>query len=90
MAKKNKVVDLKPKAKNISKEHLTELQEVVSTVNKLHFEIGKVESTKHSLLHRLAVTQDSITLLQDALEKEYGTSDVDISTGAINYPNNAE
>jgi len=42
------------------------------------------------LLHRLAVTQDSITLLQDTLEKEYGTSDVDISTGAINHPKDAE
>jgi len=90
MAKKNKVVDLKPKAENISKEHLTELQEVISTVNKLYFEIGKIESSKHGLLHRLAMTQDSITLLQDTLEKEYGTSDIDVNTGAINHPKDAE
>jgi len=84
MAKNNKVIDLKPKADKVSEEHLLELQQLVSGINKLQFEIGKLEATKHAHLHRLAGTQDSITILQDKLEAEYGTYDVDLADGKIN------
>ncbi len=38
MAKKSKTVDLKPKADKISDEQLTQLQNLVSNVNKIKFE----------------------------------------------------
>ena len=37
MAKKSKTVDLKPKADKISDEQLTQLQNLVSNVNKIKF-----------------------------------------------------
>ena len=83
---KEKVVDLKQKVEKISDEHLSELQKTVNAINAIQFNIGKVEVQKHKALHELAVTQDKIALLQDTLVKEYGTYDVNLTDGTINYP----
>jgi hypothetical protein len=88
--KKDKVIDLKPKATNITDEQLGKLQQVVNSINGIQFEIGKLEAQKHSYLHRLAGSQDEVAILQDELNKEYGTFDVDLKDGTINYPENGE
>jgi hypothetical protein len=88
MAKKEKVVELKPKAEKISEEHLKELQDLVNGMNGFHFKIGRLESEKHATLHDLAVAQNKITLMQDTLTKEYGTYDVNVQDGTINWPKN--
>ena len=85
MAKKEKVVDLKPKANKISEAELKELQSVVSSLNKLNFDIGVLEAQKHNLLHALFQANDSIRGIQGKFEKEYGTADIDIQDGTINY-----
>jgi conjugal transfer/entry exclusion protein len=89
-AKKDKVIDLKPKATNITEEQLGRLQQVVNNINGIQFEVGKIEAQKHSYLHRLAGVQDEIAILQDELNKEYGTFDVDLKDGTINYPEDGE
>ena len=86
MAKKEKVVDLKQKVDKISAQHLTELQSIVNTLNATQFNIGKIEVQKHKLLHELAAVQDNITMLQDKMTKEYGTFDINIDDGTINWP----
>ena len=88
--KKDKVIDLKPKATNITDEQLGKLQQVVNSINGIQFEIGKLEAQKHSYLHRLAGLQDEVAILQDELNKEYGTFDVDLKDGTINYPEDGE
>ena len=90
MGKVKEMVDLKPKATNITEEQLGKLQQVVNNINGIQFEIGKLEAQKHSYLHRLAGSQDEVALLQDELNKEYGTFDVDLKDGTINYPENGE
>ena len=85
MAKKEKVVDLKPKAEKISEDQLKELQGIISTVNRLKFDIGTIEAQKHNLLHALFQTNDKIRNLQDTFKKEYGSYDVNIQDGTINY-----
>ncbi len=87
---KEKQVDLKPKAEKISKEHLDQLQKVVNTINRIQLNIGKLESTKHGLLHDLAITQNEITKMQDVLQKEYGSFDVNVNDGTINWKTNEE
>ena len=84
MTKKEKVVDLKPKAEKISEEQLKSLQNLVSGINKLQFDIGTIESQKHNLLHTNAVLNDKLMLLRDEFKKTYGTDDVDIQDGTIN------
>ena len=90
MAKKEKTVELKPKAEKISEEHLQHLQGMINNVNTMQFNLGKVESQKHEMLHRLTIIQDRIGLFQDTLKKEYGTFDVNINDGTINWPKEEE
>ena len=85
MAKKEKMVDLKPKAEKISEVQLKKLQGIVSATNKLQFDIGTLESQKHGMLHALFQANDQIRDLQDSFEKEYGTADINIQDGTINY-----
>jgi len=86
MAKKEKVIDLKQKVDKISDIHLDELQKIVNTINGLQFNIGKVEAQKHHLLHGLDEAQKGVKTMQDKLAKEYGTYDINLDDGSINWP----
>ena len=81
--KKNKVVDLKPEA--ISKDQLERVQNIVSAVNKLHADIGKIEAQKHNLLHTLAQGNDQLNEVQEEIRKEYGEVNINIQDGTIEY-----
>ena len=83
MAKKEEVVDLKPT--NISEEQLKSIQEVVSNINQIYMETGRVESQKHNLLHSLVEHQTKLQTIQKELEDEYGKVNINIQTGEINH-----
>ena len=83
---KEKTVELKPKLEKISEEHLKELQNLVNGINGIQFNVGKIEAQKHELLHNLSVLQNKTQLMQDTLQKEYGSFDVNVSDGSINWP----
>jgi hypothetical protein len=86
MAKRKtpKVKDLRPQ--KINNEQLKNVQKTVNGINRAQLEIGSMEVKKHELMHSVAALRESLVLLQDEFQKEYGTYDVDIQTGAINYP----
>ena len=86
MAKKEKVIDLKPRVDKVSAKHLNDLQSIVNNINAIQFNIGKIESQKHQLLHRLDGAQEGVQKMQDVLVKEYGTYDVNLDDGTINWP----
>ena len=81
--KKEKVVDLKPE--NISEEELKDLRNVVTAINKLQFDIGTMEVQKHNALHALFQGNDRLNEMQSNFKDKYGTGDIDIKSGAINY-----
>ena len=85
MAKKEKVVDLKPKAEKITDEQLKKVQETINNINKLQMELGMLETRKHSILHAIVGIQEDLASLQTDFEKEYGTSDINIQDGTIKY-----
>tara|TARA_R100000700_G_scaffold22662_1_gene29434 strand:- start:29 stop:301 length:273 start_codon:yes stop_codon:yes gene_type:complete len=85
MGKKEELVDLKPKADKISDEHLKEMQEVVGVINNIQFNIGKIEGQKHNLLHDLGISQKKILEMQSKFSKEYGSFDINIKDGTINW-----
>ena len=85
MAKKEKVVDLKPKAEKVTEEQLKKIQDLVDRVNRTQMNIGQIESRKHQALHFLAGVNDELTLTQEELKKDYGTNDINIQDGTINY-----
>ena len=84
--KKEKVVDLKPKAEKITDEQLQKVQTAINEINKFQLEIGTVEVQKHQLTHHVLKLRDGLTELQIEFEKEYGTYDINIQDGTINYP----
>ena len=86
--KKEQVIDLKPKADKITDEQLKDVQELINNINRLQLEIGSIETKKHHLLHNIAMINDNLTLMQSDFEKEYGTADINIQNGIINYPKN--
>jgi len=73
------------KPEKITDEQLKKVQETVNTINRAQIELGSMELKKHEMLHQLAGVKDELTLLQDELKKEYGTVDVNINDGTINY-----
>ena len=83
---KEKTVELKPKVEKISKEHLDQLQGIVNAINTMQFNIGKIEAQKHTILHNLIQAQNRVAQFQDTLQKEYGSFDVNIEDGTINWP----
>ena len=86
-----KIKELKGiKPESISKEQLEKVQSVVNRINQAQMDIGALESRKHQALHYIAGINDELTLLQEELKKEYGTDDVNIKDGTINYPDNGE
>ena len=88
--KVDKVVDLKPKAEKITDEQLKKVQNTVNSINRAQLEIGSMEVKKHELMHQVAGNRDQLTLLQAEFEKDYGTYDIDIQTGKINYKEDGE
>ena len=86
-----KIKELKGiKPEKITDEQLEKVQNNVNTINRAQLEIGSMEVKKHEIMHQLAGIREQLSALQKDFEKEYGTFDVDIQTGKINYPNNGE
>ena len=87
--KKEKIIDLS-KPEKITDEQLKKVQDTINELKKSQLEIGMNEVKKHDMMHRMAGLRDSLTLLQSEFEKEYGTFDINIQDGTINYPSNGE
>ena len=83
--KKEKIVDLKPKAEKITAEELEKVQNIVNAMNRGQLDLGILETRKHQLLHSIMSVQDQLTMMQADFEKEYGTFDINIQDGTINY-----
>tara|TARA_R110002167_G_scaffold104074_1_gene268538 strand:- start:743 stop:1024 length:282 start_codon:yes stop_codon:yes gene_type:complete len=86
MGKVKEMVDLKPKAEKITDEQLKQLQAVVNDNNAIQFRVGALEAQKHELIHQQLGVQSKIVELQNTFSKEYGTFDIDLQDGSINYP----
>ena len=86
-----KIKELKGvKPEKITDEQLKKVQDTVNNLNRSQLEIGSMEVKKHEMMHQIAGLRDELTLLQGEFEKEYGTFDINIQNGTINYPENGE
>lgn len=83
--KKEKIVDLKPKAEKINDEELQGLQAAVRTIDRLTIDVGRIEIQKYTIIAAMQNAQESMeTIRQDFLAK-YGTDNINIQTGEIAY-----
>ena len=81
-----KIKELKGiKPEKITDEQLKKVQDTVNNINRAQLEIGSIELKKHEMMHQIAGLRDELTLLQGEFEKDYGTFDINIQDGTINY-----
>ena len=81
-----KIKELKGiKPEKITAEQLEKVQNTVNSINRAQLEIGSIELKKHEMMHQIAGLRDELTLLQTEFDKEYGTFDINIQDGTINY-----
>ena len=88
MTKKEKLVDLKPE--KVTASQLEKIQKTVSDINRAQMEVGRLETTKHNIMHQIVVMQNELKQIQDELEKDYGTVNINIEDGTIQYPKDGE
>ena len=74
------------KPEKITEDQLKKVQDTVNNINRAQLEIGSIELKKHEMMHSIAGHRDALTLLQAEFEDEYGTFDINIQDGVINYP----
>ena len=81
--KKEKVVDLKPE--KITDEQLKKVQDLINAINRGQLELGTIETRKHMMLHQISGIQEQLSGMQKEFEDQYGTFDINIQDGTINY-----
>ena len=87
----SKIKELKGvKPEKITDEQLAKVQNTVNNINRAQLEIGSIELKKHEMMHQIAGLRDELTVLQSDFEKEYGTFDINIQDGTINYTEDGE
>jgi len=82
MAKTKKKAE---KAKKITNDELNKVQSIINNINRAQLEIGTFESKKHNILHHISMLQEELSKMQVEFKNNYGTDDVNIQDGTINY-----
>jgi len=86
-----KIKELKGiKPEKITDEQLAKVQEAVNDINRAELEVGSIELKKHEMMHQIAGLRDGLAVLQTEFDKDYGTFDINIQDGTINYPDNGK
>ena len=86
-----KIKELKGiKPDKITDEQLEKVQKLINSINRGQLEVGAMELQKHENMHGITILRGDLEKIQGELEKEYGTIDIDIKNGTINYPENGE
>ena len=68
---------------DIEKDQLEKLQAVVTEINNITLEVGKLESNKHKMLQALNQSEQTLSVIQKELQDDYGNKIVDIKTGEL-------
>ena len=86
-----KIKELKGvKPESITAEQLEQVQKLVNNINRGQLEVGAMELQKHENMHAITGLRKNLEVLQDELKEEYGTVDINIQNGTINYKEDVE
>ena len=87
---KVKTIEVEAKeVKSISEDQLKGLQETVNKQNQIQMQIGGLEGHKAELIIQLQGVVKDLSGLQADLEKEFGSVNIDLQTGAITDASNS-
>ena len=84
--KAEKVVDLAPRAEKVTETQLKNVQTTVRTMDHLTMELGRIDVRKYGILKGIENVQAELDLLRQEMKREYGTDDINVQDGTINYP----
>ena len=73
----------------INEQQLARLQASVKTVDQLTHEVGQIEVRKHALMRAMETVQTRIEAIRVELKDEYGTDNINLQDGVINYESNS-
>ena len=73
----------------INEQQLARLQASVKTVDQLTHEVGQIEVRKHALMRAMETVQTRIEATRVELKDEYGTDNINLQDGVINYESNS-
>ena len=91
MAKAKTKIDKRlSKPEKVTNEQLNQIQTLVSDLNKGQYNLGSLEVQKHKILHGIASVEGQFAALREELKKEYGSDDINIQSGVINYKTNEQ
>ena len=82
--KEEEVIDF-TKPEKITDKQLKKVQDTVNSMNRTQSEIGHIEINKHEMMHQMAGFRSELISLQQEFQNEYGTFDINIDNGVINY-----
>jgi hypothetical protein len=74
---------MKTKTKKVTKKELKEVSEITRRVTNITQEIGQMEITKLEYVDLLKNAKSEEVIVRDALEKKYGSVNININTGEI-------
>ena len=80
----NGVEDIRPQ--KINEQELAQLQSAIKTIDNLTAEVGGIEVRKHSLLKAMESVHSRLEAQRVAIQKEYGTDNINLQDGTISYP----
>ena len=82
-----KIKELKGvKPEKITEQELAQLQSSIKTIDNLSAEVGSIEVRKHSLLKAMESVHSRLEAQRVAIQKEYGTDNINLQDGTISYP----
>ena len=84
----DKIVDdtkKEDKPQKIDEQQLAQLQASIKTIDNLTNEVGSIEVRKHSLMKAMEQVQVRIEGARVQLNNKYGTDNINIQDGVINY-----
>ena len=82
-----KIKELKGiKPEKVDEQELARLQSSIKTIDQLTHEVGTIEIRKHALMKAMESVQRRIEAFRQELMEKYGTDNVTIADGTINYP----
>ena len=82
-----KIKELKGiKPEKVDEQELARMQSSIKTIDQLTHEVGTIEVRKHALMKAMEAVQQRIEAFRNELHNKYGTDNITISDGTINYP----
>ena len=89
--KAEKIVNLTPeRPEKINEQQLAKVQATIKSMDQFSSDVGRIEVQKYTLLKSIDRLSNDINRIRIEFSKEYGTDDINIHDGTINYPENGE